>query len=95
MAENTIVSKTLTVSNEMGLHARPAAQLVHIAGRFQSDLKLVRCDSHAEADCRSVLSMLMLAAGKNTVLELRAAGADAAEAAMAMESFFQRNFDEA
>lgn len=95
MAENTIVSKTLTVGNEMGLHARPAAQLVHIASGFQSDLKLVRCDTQTEADCRSVLSMLMLAAGKNTTLELRASGADASEAAIALESFFQRNFDEA
>ena len=95
MAENTMVSKTLTVRNEMGLHARPAAQLVHLAGGFQSELKLVRPDTRAEADCRSVLSMLMLAAGKNTVLELRATGSDASEAATTLESFFQRNFDEA
>ena len=95
MTENLTVSKTLKVGNSMGLHARPAAQLVHIAGRFQSELKLYRSDSRAEADCRSVLAMLMLAAGKDTELELIAKGADASEAAEAMASYFQRNFDEA
>lgn len=94
MAENMTISKTLTVGSPMGLHARPAAQVVHIAGRFQSDLKLCRTDRHGEADCRSVLAMLMLAAGKDTVLELRATGSDAAEAAEALEAYFQRNFDE-
>lgn len=94
MAENATVSKTVKVGNEMGLHARPAAQVVHIAGRFQSELKLSRLDSHGEADCRSVLALLMLAAGKDTVLELRATGHDAAAAAAAVEEYFQRNFDE-
>ncbi|MCI5779326.1 MAG: HPr family phosphocarrier protein [Lentisphaeria bacterium] len=95
MAENATVSKTVRVGNEMGLHARPAAQVVHIAGRFQSELKLFRLDSRGEADCRSVLALLMLAAGKDTVLELRATGRDAAEAAAAVEEYFRRNFDEA
>ena len=82
------------ILNRLGLHARPAAQVVHIAGRFQSELKLCRTDRHGEADCRSVLAMLMLAAGKDTVLELRATGTDAAAAAEALEAYFQRNFDE-
>ena len=95
MAENTTVSKTVMVNNEMGLHARPAAQVVHIAGRFQSDLKLSRCDRRCEADCRSVLALLMLAAGKGTELILRASGCDAVEAVDAVAAYFSRNFDEA
>ena len=95
MVDNVAVSKNLKVSNAMGLHARPAAQVVHIANRFESEIKLCRKDSNAEADCRSVLAMLMLAAGKDTELELVAKGADAVEAAAAVEAYFQRNFDEA
>ena len=95
MAENQTVCKTLTIGSPQGLHARPAAQVVHIAGRFQSKLKLRRVGDHGEADCRSVLAMLMLAATKDTVLELCATGSDAAEAAEAVADYFQRNFDEA
>jgi len=79
----------------MGLHARPAAQLVHIANRFKADLKLRRTDGKgSDADCRSVLAMLMLAACKDTELELRASGDDAAEAVESLADFFERNFDE-
>ena len=92
--ENTILEK-MTVCNAMGLHARPAAQLVHIAGKFKSDLKLRRADGKGnEADCRSVLAMLMLAAAKDTELELRACGEDAGEALEALSGYFNRNFDE-
>ena len=95
MAENQTVCKTLTVGSPQGLHARPAAQVVHIANRFQSQLKLRRVNGHGEADCRSVLAMLMLAAAKDTVLELHASGSDADAAASAVAEYFQRNFDEA
>jgi len=95
MTENATVSKTVRVGNEMGLHARPAAQVAHIAGRFKSDLQLSRCDRHCVADCRSVLALLMLAAVKDTELELRGDGSDAAEAVDAVAAYFQRNFDEA
>ena len=89
------VSKVVVVSNPMGLHARPAAQLVHLANRFKADLKLCRVDEdNKEADCRSVLSILMLAAGKNTALELRASGEDAVEALASLADFFDRSFDE-
>ena len=95
MAEDTTVLRMLKVGSEMGLHARPAAQVAHIAGRFASELKLRRTDRRCEADCRSVLAMLMLAACKDTELELRATGADAAAAADAVEDYFRRNFNEA
>lgn len=95
MAAKATVSRTVVVSNEMGLHARPAAQMVHIASRFKSDVKLRRTDGrNAEADCRSVLAMLMLAACKDTVLEIFASGEDASEAVESLASYFNRNFDE-
>lgn len=95
MAEETTVLKTLKVGSEMGLHARPAAQVAYIAGHYKSELKLRRTDRHCEADCRSVLAMLMLAACKDTELELLATGIDAAAAADAVEDYFRRNFNEA
>lgn len=94
MAENNLISRTVKVGSPMGLHARPAAQLVHIANRFKSDLKLRRTDGRTEADCRSVLALLMLAAVKDTELELSACGEDASVALDAMADYFNRNFDE-
>jgi len=87
--------RTVTVGSPMGLHARPAAQLVHLANRFKADLKLRRTDGKGSAaDCRSVLAMLMLAACKDTELELTAVGEDAEAAAEQLAAYFNRNFDE-
>ena len=87
--------RTVKIGNTMGLHARPAAQIVHLANRFKAVLKLRRSDgSGNEADCRSVLAMLMLAACKGTELVLRGSGDDAAEAVEALGGYFDRNFDE-
>lgn len=95
MAENNRISRTVVVTSELGLHARPAAKVVHIASGFQSELKLRRIDARSgEADCRSVLAMLMLAACKGTKLELSACGADASAALEAVASYFNRSFDE-
>lgn len=89
------ITRTVKVGNSMGLHARPAAQVVHLANRFQAELKLRRIDGKgSDADCRSVLAMLMLAACKDTELELRANGDDAAEAIEVLVDYFDRNFDE-
>ena len=95
MAENNRISRTVVVTSELGLHARPAAKVVHIASGFQSELKLRRIDARSgEADCRSGLAMLMLAACKGTELELSACGADASAALEAVASYFNRSFDE-
>ena len=94
MAVGATASRRLKVGNSMGLHARPAAQLVYIANRFKADLKLRRPGGRNEADCRSVLAMLMLAAGKDTELEIMASGEDAEPAVAAIADYFERNFDE-
>lgn len=95
MTVKAAISRTVVVGNEMGLHARPAAQVVHIANRFSADLKLRRTDGRSgEADCRSVLAMLMLAATKDTVLELLACGEDAPAALDAVADYFNRKFNE-
>lgn len=90
----TTAVETVTIGNELGLHARPAAQLVHIANSFKSSLKLRRQDMPGEADCSSVLSLLMLAAAKGAILEVSASGEDAPEAVQAVVDYFNANFNE-
>lgn len=89
----TVLSEKVIVGNAMGLHARPAAQLVHIAGKFKAALT-VRKSGAPAADCRSVLALLMLAASKDTELEITASGSDAREALDAVVAYFGKNFDE-
>ena len=87
-------AEKVIVGNEMGLHARPAAQLVHIAGKFQSAVSLRKPGSPSGADCRSVLALLMLAATCGTELEVHASGVDAKEAVSAIVEYFNNKFGE-
>ena len=89
----TMLSEKVRVGNVMGLHARPAAQLVHIAGKFQASLSIRKPGASSAADCRSVLALLMLAAGAGTELEVQASGADAREALDAVVTYFEKKFD--
>jgi len=89
MSADTDFSARVTVGNALGLHARPAAQLVRLANGFKADITLNKSDTaDSQADCRSVLSLLMLAAAKGTQLEVRAAGEDALAAGKAVVDFF-------
>ena len=82
--ENTARS-IVTVGSTLGLHARPAAQLVHLAGKFQSDVKIIRTDGKGEADGRSVLAILMLAAAKGSRIVVETDGSDEVAAMRAIE----------
>lgn len=84
----------LKVINQLGLHARAAAQLVRLAGSFQSDIELKRIDNAVVADAKSILSVLTLAAAKSTELELQADGADEERALKAIEEIFLDGFGE-
>ena len=90
----SMLSEKVTVCNAMGLHARPAAQLVHIAGKFNAALSIRKPGASNVADCRSVLALLMLAAGSGTELEIQASGSDAREALDAVVTYFKKKFDE-
>lgn len=92
--ETATLTEKVIVSNEMGLHARPAAQIAHIASRFSSVLKLRKTGARGEADCRSVLSLLMLAAGKGVEIEIVATGEDASAAVDALAGYFKTGFGE-
>lgn len=84
----------VTVKNLLGLHARAAAQLVKIAGQFESRILLFREDRNIEANAKSILSVLTLAAGPGTELHLSANGRDEAEAFEVISSLFEGGFGE-
>lgn len=88
----THLVQQVTVKNRHGLHARTAAMLVKTANRFQCELQLVR-DGNA-VNAKSIMGVLMLAAGQGSVLELIADGEDAAPAVAALVELFESGFHE-
>jgi phosphocarrier protein HPr len=84
---------TLTLKNRLGLHARAAAKLVHTASAFAAKVTLSRDGD--EVDGKSILGILLLAAGKGTPLLVRTEGRDEEEAIGALRDLVDRKFDEA
>ncbi len=74
------LEKALTIRNKMGMHARPAAQFVKRAGKYQCDVWVEKDDESVNG--KSIMGLMMLAAGKGETIKLITEGADA-EAAMA------------
>ncbi|HEX9962440.1 MAG TPA: HPr family phosphocarrier protein [Pyrinomonadaceae bacterium] len=84
----------IKIINQLGLHARAAAQLVRLAGTFKSRVTLMRLDNNVVADAKSILSVLTLAASKGTELRLTVEGADEQEAFGAVKEIFAKGFGE-
>ncbi len=84
--------RTATIVNQVGLHARPAAQIVKLASRFKSDITLVRDD--LEVNAKSIMGVMMLAAERGTQLVLRAEGPDADTALDALVTLIADGFGE-
>jgi phosphocarrier protein HPr len=89
-----MLERTVKIVNPLGLHARAAAQLVRLAGTFQSRIKLKRTDNNVVADAKSILSVLTLAAARGTRLAIEADGADESEAIEKIEELFTNGFGE-
>ena len=89
-----MLERTVRVVNHLGLHARAAAQLVKLSRCFNSRITLHRSDGSAEADTRSILDVLALAAPLNTTLLLRADGPDEGKAIEAAADLFEAGFGE-
>jgi phosphocarrier protein len=85
--------QTLTLKNRLGLHARAAAKLVHTASSFDAKITLARDGD--EVDGKSILGLLLLAAGKGTPLVVRVEGSDEEQALAALRDLVDRKFDEA
>ena len=88
----TEARRTLTIVNKLGLHARAAAKLIDLASGFESRIRIFRDDR--EADAKSIMRVMMLAASKGARIEVVAQGADAAEAVDAIERLVAGRFDE-
>ena len=89
---STEVRRTLRIVNKLGLHARAAAKLIDLASGFESRIRVVR--DGREADAKSIMRVMMLAASKGMSIEVVAQGADAAEAVDAIERLVAGRFDE-
>ena len=88
-----MIERDIEIKNKLGLHARAAAKLVHTAARFRSDIKIRKGDE--EVDGKSILGILLLAAGRGTTITVKASGDDEAEAVEAIEKLIDAKFDEA
>lgn len=82
----------LSITNAVGLHARPASLFVQEANKFKSDITVYLDDS--EADAKSILDLLMLGANQGCVITVRAEGPDADAALAALQDLHARNFGE-
>lgn len=89
---NPPVSREVTVKNQLGLHARPASMFVKMATRFKSDI-LVEKEGE-EVNGKSIMGLMMLAAGPGSILTVTAEGSDATEAVDDLEALVNRNFEE-
>ena len=87
-----VVSRTVTIVNRRGLHARAAARFVKLAARFSADISVAK--DGTEVSGLSIMGLMMLAAGPGTEIEIRARGADAGEAVAALDALVANRFDE-
>ncbi len=83
---------TIKIQNTLGIHARPAGMIANMASRFECDVKIVK-DS-LEINAKSIMGIMMLAAGFGSEIELITNGRDEEEAAQAINSLFEKKFDE-
>lgn len=86
------VARTVEVVNRAGMHARPAAELVKLAGRFDAEIRLEK--DGMEVNGKSIMGVLMLAAERGSRLTISAKGADADMAVSALSEMVERGFDE-
>lgn len=89
-----MLKRPLPIVNALGLHARAAAKLVSLAATFKCRITIVREDTGVEANAKSILSVLHLAAPLGTEITVIADGVDEAEAVAAIEELFRNGFGE-
>ena len=85
-------TRELVVTNKLGIHARPAAMFVKTANRFSCDV-FVEKDGE-KVNGKSIMGLMMLAAGPGSKLSVHAEGEDAARALNELEALLKRKFDE-
>jgi len=88
-----MLERELTVTNRLGLHARATAKLVQTLSAFNAHATLVA--KGREVNAKSIMGVMLLAAGQGTPVTVRVEGSDEAQAMEAVVALFERNFDEA
>jgi phosphocarrier protein HPr len=89
-----MLERSVTICNSLGLHARAAAKLVRLAGKFESSIQLKRVDTGVTANAKSILSILYIAAGIGSTVSITTEGRDEADAMEAIEQIFLNGFGE-
>jgi len=87
-----MIKASITISNKLGLHARASAKLTKLAGSFHSDVFMTRNDRRVNA--KSIMGVMMLAAGLGSVVEIEVAGADEQAALNALMALINDKFGE-
>jgi phosphocarrier protein HPr len=87
-----VIERELDVTNRLGLHARASARLVQVLSGFRCGATLSA--KGREVNAKSIMGVMLLAAGPGTTVLLRVDGEDEAAAAAAVTELFERKFDE-
>ena len=86
------VAKEVVVNNKLGIHARPASLFVKTASRFHCNIYVEKDGERVNG--KSIMGLMMLAAGRGSRLKIMAEGSDAGKALSELEELIRRNFDE-
>ncbi len=92
MTEQYRVERDVEIVNRAGMHARPAAEFVKLAGRFRSEITVAK--DGLSVNGKSIMGVLMLAAAQGSRLKVVAQGEDAEDAVQALEQLVSSGFDE-
>ena len=87
-----MIEETLKIKNKHGLHARPAAHLVKIAGKFKSDIKIFK--DGLEVNAKSIMGVMMLAAEPGSEVLIQVNGEDEKQAIEDLRDLFENKFYE-
>lgn len=87
-----MAQREFTIQNKLGIHARPAAQFVKMASRFSAEIRVEK--DGEEVDGKSIMGLMMLAAGHGSVITVAAEGEDADQALEALAGLVERKFEE-
>ena len=87
-----MTSRSVTVVNQLGMHARAAAKFVHLATRYQARVRVAR--DAREMDGKSIMGILLLAAARGSTITISADGEDADDAVSALVALVQSGFGE-
>jgi phosphocarrier protein HPr len=87
-----VISRPVTIVNQLGMHARASAKFVHLAARFSSRIKVSR--DGREMDGKSVMGLLLLAAARGSTIVISAEGGDELDAVNALVALVEGGFGE-